>query len=385
MQRTLPSIDPWTDLARRSHYDAAELRRRLGLSAEQFDSLGDALFGWPAQAWLDFIRVLDAAFLVWEGCSRSDIELALSISDGPGFWIWGDGFVDVTVLHAGQVIRIHRRACEDSRQGLGPVCGLVLPEGLEVPGLWMQGLQRLSAVCHPPTGRGADECPLAKSCLFAGECLHLRISLGVERAREALAGLLLNDKALRGRLEAQWSFADEHLIGEAVERAVLEYIDSPCRFDPNRGKTLPNFLLLIAKRRMANLERTERRHQQRLHTQSLAEGTLEGLLDILATAPSPAELLMTAEDDAEGEMTRARRRQLLGQFVQEQPPSDWPALELIIKGERQCAAYAQVLGIGSRAEPEQRKLANRAKHRLRRAMMRWMRMRRQRPPGGGRG
>ena len=70
--------------------------------------------------------------------------------------------------------------------------------------------------------------------------------MGVERAREALARLLLSDEALRGRLEAQWPYADKHLIAEAIETAVLDYLDNPSRFDAKQGKTLPNFLLLVA-------------------------------------------------------------------------------------------------------------------------------------------
>ena len=50
---------------------------------------------------------------------------------------------------------------------------------------------RMSAPLH-----GRAETGIAK-CLFAGECLHCRISSGVERAREALARLLLSEEALR--------------------------------------------------------------------------------------------------------------------------------------------------------------------------------------------
>jgi hypothetical protein len=67
LRPTLPSVGPWVDLARTSRYDAVEMRRRLGLTVEQFESFGDDLFGRPAQEWLDAMRVWDAASLLWEG------------------------------------------------------------------------------------------------------------------------------------------------------------------------------------------------------------------------------------------------------------------------------------------------------------------------------
>ncbi|MGO8677080.1 MAG: hypothetical protein ACLQVX_14565, partial [Limisphaerales bacterium] len=85
MRQTLPPAGPWIDLARTSRYDVVEVRRRLGLRADHLKSLGPAPLGWPTQVVLDFIRVRDAAFLVWQGHSQSDIEISLSIRDGPGF------------------------------------------------------------------------------------------------------------------------------------------------------------------------------------------------------------------------------------------------------------------------------------------------------------
>ena len=77
VRQALPPAGPWIDLARTSRYDVVEVRRRLGLSANHLKSLGPAPLGWPTQVVLDFIRVLDATSLVWQGHSRSDIELAL--------------------------------------------------------------------------------------------------------------------------------------------------------------------------------------------------------------------------------------------------------------------------------------------------------------------
>ncbi|MGO8678151.1 MAG: hypothetical protein ACLQVX_20095 [Limisphaerales bacterium] len=406
-REALPPAGPWIDLARTSHYDVVEVRRRLGLSADHLKSLGPAPLGWPTQVVLDFIRVLDATSLVCQGRSRSEIELALHVSDPPGFWIWNDDFVDVTGCHAAQVIRIQLRAREDSRQGIGTACGLALPEGLDLPGSWVPASHRLSAMCHPPKAQHAEEClpattsafartasqggagilpagrqdacPTARpdgnrycECLFAGECLHRRISSGIARAREALARLLLSDVPLRERLEAQWPYADKHLIAEAIERAVLDYIDHPCRFDAKQWRPLTEFLLLVARRRLADLERTEHRRRQKLQDALLAEDAGEPLLNPRTVERSPAELLVAAEDDAQGERARAQRRRLLTEFRQQQSSRDRHVLDLMLAGERHHRLYAEVLGIADGSEAERRVIVNQAKYRLFRALKRRM-------------
>jgi len=378
-------VDAWIDLARTSHYDAIELRPHLGLSAEQSESLGDTLFGWPAQEWLDFIRVSDAAALVRQGFTQPKIELSLSVRDGPGFWIWGSDFVDFVGCHAGQVIRINRRACADSPRGPWPVCGLVLPEGAEMPGPWIAGLPGLSAICHWPGKRGAEEATPAKRCLFAGECLHLRISFGVERARDALGRMLLGGEALRARLQDRWPYADRQLVAEAIETAMLDYVDHPSRFDPGLGKTLPNFLLLIAQRRMADSERTEQRRRRMLQCRLLAGDPLEPFLDPFAASPSPAEIIMAAGDDAKAERVLARRKQLLAEFAQRRSPTDGRVLKLIRQGQHRHAAYATALSIAGKVTPAQREIVNRERHRIRQALERWMLDRSQRFRAGGQG
>jgi len=372
LRRTLPPAGGWIDLARASHYDALELRPHLGLSAGQSESLGDTVFGWPAQEWLDFIRVCDATALVRQGFPQSKIELSLSVRDGPGFWNWSGDFVDFAGCYGAQVIRIDRRARGDSRVGLSPVCGLVLPEGVEMPRPWSDALPGLSAICQWPRGPHAGEAPFAKRCLFAGECLHLRISLGVERAQEALGRMLLGGGALAARLEAQWPYADQQLVAEAIDTAALDYLDRPGRFDPSQGKTLPNFLLLIAWRRIADSERTEARHRRMLQSLLLAGYTLEPFLDPFAAAPSSAEIIMAAEDDAEAERVLAPRKLLLAEFAQRKSPTDRQVLRLIREGEHRQAAYAQALGITDKREPAQEDIVNREKHRLSRALKAWM-------------
>ena len=159
-------------MARVSHYDAVELRRHLGLSAEQFETLGDALFGLPAQEWLDAIRLWDAAFLLWEGRSRSEIALDLSISNGAISWTWSDDFVDFIGCRPGQVIRIHSKPFDDSGEDPRTLCRLALPENLELPAAWAPGLHKPSAVCHRRNGPSAGECPPTERCLRAGACLY---------------------------------------------------------------------------------------------------------------------------------------------------------------------------------------------------------------------
>jgi DNA-directed RNA polymerase specialized sigma24 family protein len=196
--------------------------------------------------------------------------------------------------------------------------------------------------------------------------------MGVERAREALARLLLSDVPLRERLEAQWPYADKHLIAEAIERAALDFIENPCRFDAKRGKSLSNFLLVIALRRMRDLGRTEHRYRRIQQNPLLAGEAIEPFLSASAAAPSAAEVLMAAEDEAEAGWTRARRRELMEEFAQRQSPTDRQMLKLMREDECDYPAYADVLGIGDRPESEQREFIERVRDRLRHGLRRWM-------------
>ena len=117
---TLLPIGAWVNLARASHYGATGLRPNLGLSAEQSDSSGFTLFGWPARERLDSFRVSDAALLVQKGCSRSEIEVSLPVRGRSWSSGWSDDSVDFKAAHAGSVTRIHRQGCDASRQELWP-------------------------------------------------------------------------------------------------------------------------------------------------------------------------------------------------------------------------------------------------------------------------
>ena len=197
-------VGAWIELARTSHYDALELRLHLGLSAEQFDGLGDTPFGRPAQDWLDFIRVYEAAVLAQGGCSQPEVGLSQWVRDGPGFWIWTDDCVDFAGPRVGQAIRIQRRAHGGSGRGSWPV--LVLPGRGIAECCWPCGIG------HPPNRPDAAECPLADGCQLAGHCLWHWICAGVACAREAIAGMALADRPLHKALEARWPQADRQHV-----------------------------------------------------------------------------------------------------------------------------------------------------------------------------
>ena len=67
----------WPDLARTSHYEGTEVRLHLGLSREQFGSLGEAVFGGSARAWLDSIHAWAAALPVQKGRAQSGLEVPM--------------------------------------------------------------------------------------------------------------------------------------------------------------------------------------------------------------------------------------------------------------------------------------------------------------------
>jgi hypothetical protein len=362
-----PFVGPWICLAGRSRYEAAELRRQMGLLAgppEWFESL---VFGMPVQQWLNLARIWDAVVAVLEGRSRSESELALSIPNGPTFWTWGAEFVEITGGLPDQTIRI-RRAAHERGHGVGAAsCGRMFSRE-ELPATARRDLMRVSALCHPCQRSGGGECRQPRGCPLAAQCLHSRLRSGVEQAREVIAALVLRDNRLRTRIAAKWPLADEQNVLEAIERAVLDFLDDPCRFDPGHGTELAHFLAGGALRCLRNRERSECRRRQMVGL--LCQNTLLGAADASESEPSPCDLLMVGEGELEAEGKRSWRVQVLGSFARRLSATDLGVLRLILDGKRDHGPYARVLGITGQPDSVQRKIVNRAKQRLHKRLKR---------------
>jgi hypothetical protein len=339
----------------------------MGLRAEPPEWFESIVFGGAVQQWLNLARVWDAVVAVLEGRSRSESELALSIPDGPTFWTWGAEFVEITGGLQDQIIRIRRAACERGHRVGAASCGRMFSRE-ELPAASRRDLMRVSALCHRRKRTGGGECRQPRGCPLAAQCLHSRLRSGVQQAREAIAALALRDNRLRARMAAKWPLADEQNVLEAIERAVLDFLDDPCRFDPGHGTELAHFLAGAALRCLRNGERSECRRRQMVGL--LSQNTVPGAADASESEPSPCDLLMAGEGEVEAEGKRSWRVQVLGSFARRLSATDRGVLRLILDGKRDHGPYARVLGITGQPDSVQRKIVNRAKQRLRKRLKR---------------
>ena len=82
---------------------------------------------------------------------------------------------------------------------------------------------------------------------------HGRLLQADRVARDELAAMLLADVSAIVRPSRQW---DSDALGEAIDRAILEYLDRPERFQPRLGY-LPRFVARTAMNRMKDWQNHE--------------------------------------------------------------------------------------------------------------------------------
>lgn len=158
------------------------------------------------------------------------------------------------------------------------------------------------------------------------------------------------------RRRCQAAFA--HLLEEAVDTAVFDYVKNPERYDPER-LPLESYLRMAAWRDFQTLAERELRQLRRQTPLAAVELSLVGEND-----EQRDDLLALPEG-----MTMARVWQALEQQVSD--PIDRRILRLMVIDEvRETAAYARVLGIEhwdiKRQRVEVKKVKDRLSKRLRR-------------------
>jgi DNA-directed RNA polymerase specialized sigma24 family protein len=143
---------------------------------------------------------------------------------------------------------------------------------------------------------------------------------GDPEASETLSSIAL--PRLRGFLRAAFRLTNPDLINDAAEDAILEYLQDPGRFNPSMAVSLDRFLYVIAKRRLANRVRGERRRLARaanylrsaLHALTLRpieeamSGPQSPLTRHLLSACRPNErqaLVLWLQGAADGDLVRA--------------------------------------------------------------------------------
>ena len=146
-------------------------------------------------------------------------------------------------------------------------------------------------------------------------------------------------------LGGRWPHADEHLIQDAAERAVLDVLRRPDRYSPALSP-LRAYLCRAARRDLSNLARAEGRHHRgRIPLDSVAE----------ATGPGNEE-----EDDLWESLDDPRVAAVLAGF-NDVERAIW---ELMLAGERSTAAFVPILGIDDRPTAEQEREVKRSKERI---------------------
>ena len=74
-------IEDWSDLARRSGYDATEMARICDISASQLRRYFGKVFRRPPQEWINELRMWDAMQMLSEGRTVSDVAAELKFAN----------------------------------------------------------------------------------------------------------------------------------------------------------------------------------------------------------------------------------------------------------------------------------------------------------------
>jgi DNA-directed RNA polymerase specialized sigma24 family protein len=156
---------------------------------------------------------------------------------------------------------------------------------------------------------------------------------------------------LGAHLTARWPHADEHLVQEAAERAVLEALRRPDGYNPALSP-LRAYLCRAARRDLSNLVRAEGRHHR---------GRIP--FDLVADAGAPGN---EEEDDLWASLADPRVAAVLAAL----DPVERAVWELMLAGERATAEYIPILNITNWPTDEQEREAKRVKDRIKKRLQR---------------
>ncbi len=190
--------------------------------------------------------------------------------------------------------------------------------------------------------------------------LHRRLLDGDPTASADLAAALL--EPLIGWLANVAAKVPEDVRVQAAEDALLNLIRSPEKYDPKR-QTLEVYLRLSARGDLRNALEKERRQRKREVPLDRVELSPQAG-KYLGTMDDPSLRLLVAEELERGadgipEAVRARLS-----------PVDLEALELLRRKVRGHEPYAALFGLLDLPVEEQRRVVNRHKERLRKAVQR---------------
>lgn len=157
----------------------------------------------------------------------------------------------------------------------------------------------------------------------------------------------------------------EELCTEAAENAIIALSKNPASFDPARKKSLFDYLKMSGQGDLRNRLRQEGRYRQRHSNLESVELSPEAE-KYLGQENDPARHMQVQESLQQTEAILRRVRKGLSE-------AEIKALELVLQGERDTAAYAAVLGLEDLPAAERKREVKRVKERLK------LRIRRARP------
>ncbi|MBI4336485.1 MAG: sigma-70 family RNA polymerase sigma factor [Chloroflexi bacterium] len=192
--------------------------------------------------------------------------------------------------------------------------------------------------------------------------LHERLLSGDPLAPVEMVETFIAELVRRVRARAR-QVNDDTIALDAATDALLEYIQHPERFDPNKSGLL-TYLTMSAYGNFLNMLARESRRKKR-------EVPLEDVEHILSIGNNIPE---EAEDDIlekHGISTPDEKASFHRRVMEEFPDHvDRQLLSLMLSGERKTTAYSAVLGIQGSDVEEQRRLVKRHKDRLTKRLQR---------------
>ena len=185
--------------------------------------------------------------------------------------------------------------------------------------------------------------------------LHQRLLGGDDLAGIELCEAIL--QPLTNRLQASAPFADDHLVAEAAESALLDYLEAPHKYQPDLS-ALSTYLLRAARCDLLNLQEREARRQRHLESVEL-----DDLPGNSKRSDQPLLKLVAAEENA-------AMRAVVDAVESESTPTERTVLRLILAGEKSTAPYADALGISDRPAQEQQGEVKREKDKAKKRLTR---------------
>jgi RNA polymerase sigma factor (sigma-70 family) len=185
--------------------------------------------------------------------------------------------------------------------------------------------------------------------------LHERLIDGDDLARAELCEAFF--QPLAKRLQASAPFADSHLVADAAETALLDYVEAPHKYRPDLS-ALTTYLLRAARCDLLNLQESEARRQR--HHESVE---LDDFPGNNPRSEQPLLRLVTEEDNA-------ALRAVVEDAADDLSPQEQTVLRLITDGEKATGPYADALGIADRPAEQQQQEVKRVKGRIKKRLIR---------------